>query len=1153
MPHSAIATGAVDFVLPPAGIAEELARMDSHPYLTASLQRLEEPLGETEEDGELDEILDRLRAATHVDFTQYKHSTIRRRLGRRMVVNHVGTVRGYLQFADDHPGEIYELYRDILISVTSFFREPEMYLALAKVLHDYLSTRSQEDPFRIWVPGCATGEEAYSLAIVSFEILQKAGKDFPIQVFGTDISESAIERARSGVYTEKAAEDISPERLQRFFTRVDSGFRIKQHVRDWCIFARHDLTSDPPFSQMDLVSCRNVFIYLSAGLQQRVLPSLHYSLKPSGLLILGNAETVGHRSDLFGIVDQESRIYVKRPVPAHLTLNLKPSARGPEAMASSTRLAYPIPSLVDLEARAARILRDLYAPAGVLIGADLQILHFHGQTGFYLAQVPGESSANLLRVAGEELVTPIRRAVASALAQKQPVHESGIQVHHEGQVREVNLSVVPLSDDGQSCLVLFEEEGGRGGPAPIRAEGHDPNATELELGYAQRELAQTKDYLRKIIEQHDVATEELRAANEEARSGNEELQSTNEELRTAKEQLQSANEELTTVNDELQNRNRDLSLASNDLNNILSAATIPIVMVGMDLRLRRFTPAAERLLGLAPADIGRLMAGIHYTIQVPDLGKLLLETLRTLGVQQQRVRDREGRWFHLFIRPYRTIDERIDGAVLTFIDIDDVTRALDRTEEARRFADGIVETVQHPLLILDGDLRVKRATAAFYETFGVRPDDTLGRGIDDLGNGQWNIPELRRLLQQALVRDVPFRDFEVTHEFPHVGKKIMRLNARRIATADSDFTVLLAIEDVTERQESAEIQYRRLFESAKDGIIVLSSPAGTVLDVNPYFLEISRYPVAELLNRPFRDIPPFLDQEEMRRLVPDTLDHGTMRYDAVRLRGRDGRELTVEIVANSYRVRDQAFIQVNLRDVTERRRDEEQLRRANLDLQQFAFAASHDLQEPLRTVTSYLELLQRDCQGKLGPEPDQYIGFILAAADRMRHLVLDLLGYSHVVRADLKLAPVSVGAALSGALMNLQLAIRSSDARITFDSLPTVYMDETQLVQLLQNLISNAIKYRNAEPPRIHISAREAGPEWVFSVRDNGAGIDMKYADQIFTVFKRLHGSDLPGTGVGLAICKKIMERRGGRIWVESELGKGSTFYFTVPNSTKQT
>jgi PAS domain S-box-containing protein len=502
----------------------------------------------------------------------------------------------------------------------------------------------------------------------------------------------------------------------------------------------------------------------------------------------------------------------------------------------------------------------------------------------------------------------------------------------------------------------------------------------------------------------------------------------------------------------------------------------------------------------------------------------------------------------VFVRPYRTVDNRIEGAVVSFIDIDDLTKALADAERARDFAEGIVETVQHPLLILDPDYRILRATEAFFKTFQEKPGEIIGQLLGEIGTGQWKFPELQRLLDSALVRDVPFRDLDIEHDFPHIGRRTMRLNARRITSRDHQpHRLLLAIEDVTERKEKAEIQYRRLFESARDAILIVDASSGEVVDMNPYFNELTRYQRGQVVGKRFWDLDVFHKSEEAARLIPETRRERNARYDSVRVRARDGAELILEIISNPYRVRDSEFIQVNIRDVTERRRMEERLRRSNLDLQQFAFAASHDLQEPLRTVTSFSQLLKQQHAGKLGAEADKHLDFIVSAADRMSHMVLDLLGYSQIVRAETSFSPVSAEAALASAILNLQMAIKNSDARVTFDHLPTVVMDQTQLMQLLQNLISNAIKYRSAEPPRIHLSARETASEWVFSVADNGLGIEPKYAEHIFTVFKRLHGREYPGTGIGLALCKRIIERHGGRIWVESELGKGSTFYFTVP------
>ena len=1155
MPHSAIATGVVDFVLPPAGIAAELARLASHPFAEAPAEPSEEPPFPDEANGDLQKVFDLLRNATNVDFGQYKQSTIRRRIGRRLFVHNFRTLREYVDFLGTHPAEIDALYRDVLINVTSFFREPEMFRALTTAISQCVQNRTGDEPFRVWVPGCATGEEAYSLAITVFEVLQASGRGAAMQVFGTDISESAIDAARAGVYPETIQADISPERLRRHFSRVDRGFRIDQQIREKCVFAKHDLTGDAPFSLMDLVSCRNVFIYLNAALQQRILPALHYSLKPEGLLVLGSAETVGSRSDLFGVVDSENKIFSKKVVLSRLSVEPKspdPAERSSNAWPPRQNL---IRTVMDLEGRAARILRDLYAPAGVLINSDLQVLHTHGQTEFYLEQVPGEASVNLLRLAREGLVHPLRNAVGAALARKQPVQEAGIKVEHSGETHAITLSVIPVTDEARFCMVLFEEQtsAGNGKPARAHEANGDAGGLEARLAVAERELAQTREYLRTVMEQHEAATEELRAANEEARSANEELQSTNEELRTAKEQLQSSNEELLTVNDELKHRNQELAITGNDLSNILNAATIPIAMVGMDLQLRRFTPAAARVLGLVPGDIGLAIADLHHTLQLPDLGEIVEQTIRTLSLHQRRVQDRDGRWHSLFVRPYRTTDDRIDGAVIALFDIDDAIRALEQAEAARALADGIVETVQHPLLVLDPDLRVVRANAAFYKGFEIRPEDTLQRTIDDLGQGQWGFPELRRLLEQALLRDAPFRDFEVIHEFPRIGRRIMRLNARRIVRPDAaGYTLLLAIEDVTDRQEAAEIQYRRLFESAKDGIVVVEASSGAVVDVNPYFLDLSHYPKEELLGKPFPEIPPFRDAEGIGRLVSETIERGVTHYDSVRLRGRDKREVLIDLIGNSYRVKESSFIQVNVRDVTERRRNEEALRQSNLDLQQFAFAASHDLQEPLRTIINFAELFQTEHQGQLGARADEQIYHITTAAARMRQLVLDLVGFSQVARAEMKLTQVSVESVLSTVILNLQMAIESSHAAITFDPLPVVRADETQLLRLLQNLIANSIKYRGAEPPRIHLAARDAGPEWILSVRDNGIGIDPKYADFIFTVFKRLHGREYPGTGIGLAVCKRVVERHGGRIWVESKAGEGSTFYFSLPKP-KQT
>jgi two-component system CheB/CheR fusion protein len=1152
MPHSAILTGDVDWVLPPAGIARELARIKSH-AVAASKARLADS-GPNPLESELRRIISLLKAATNVDFGQYKQSTIRRRIARRMMVHDLKSLGPYAEFLETHPNEVTALYRDLLINFTSFFREPEMFQVLGNALARLLEERPAKVPLRIWVAGCATGEEAYSIAITALEALDQAGKELPIQVFATDLSETAIERARSGTYPTSIEGDVSPERLSRFFSRVDSGYRVKQAIRENCVFARHDLTTDPPFSQMDLISCRNVLIYLGSPAQQRVIPAFHYGLRPGGLLILGSAETIGPRSDLFDILDSENKILVKKNTSARAGAyvwqpQLEPSHPGNGAADEAASL----PSLTDVETRASRILRDLYAPPCVIIDDQMQVLQFHGETGFYLEHPPDAVSFHLLQLARESLVSPLRRLVGNAIQRNESLSEAHVRTEYGGQARKISLHVIPIAiAPVRYYLVVFAPEIPSGPvqtPTPhALTPGQSTGALEAQLEQTQRELSDLRSSLGKIVEQHNAANEELKSANEEARSSNEELQSTNEELRTTKEELQSSNEELITVNDELRHRNENLNVATNDLNNVLNASRIPILMVDRELRLRRFTPAAERLLGLSASDIGRGIGEVRNGFDSVDLRQMLEKAVETLAVEQATTKDRSGRCYHLFTRPYRTVDDRIEGAVLTFVDVDDVTKALDAAISARDFAEGIVETVQHPLLVLDSDLRVRRATSAYYRTFQVSPEETTGQLIYDVGEGQWNSPTLRRLMDEALLRDVAFRDLDVTHDFPRIGRRTMRLNARRIVDQSrTASTLLLAIEDITDRREAAEIQYRRLFESAKDAIIILEAESAEIVDVNPYFTELSRNLRENVLGKRLWEIPPFLNTGEAHRIGADSRAQETVRYESVRFDARGGRELVVDIAANRYSVKDRTFIQLNIRDVTEKRRSEETLRRSNLDLQQFAFAASHDLQEPLRTITSYVQLLQRQYQGSLGNEADQYIQFITSAAAQMRQMVLDLLGFSQIVRTEGNVVPVSVEAVLSTALLNLQMAINSSGAIVDFDPLPVVLVDQTHLLQLLQNLIGNAIKYRSDEAPCIHLAARESGTEWVISVQDNGIGLDPRYADHIFTVFKRLHGKEYPGTGIGLAICKRIVERYGGRIWVESQPRRGSTFYFTLP------
>jgi two-component system CheB/CheR fusion protein len=1171
MPRNAVATGAIDFVMAPAEIARELVRISAHPYVVAPSPRQPDQEILPEGDGELKKIFAIIQAATKVDFTQYKRNTIRRRIGRRMIVQRTQTLAEYARFLDAHPQEARELYRDLLINVTNFFRDPQSFHVLTKLLSDTISNRKSDDPLRVWVPGCASGEEVYSLAICLSEMMQKLNRGIPLQLFGTDINEAALEKGRAAIYPEDIAEEVSAERLQRFFNKVDTGYQINRAIRDCCVFARQDLTRDPPFAHTNVVTCRNVLIYMDAALQRRILPVFHYSLDSAGLLMLGSAETVGAAPELFDVVDKQHRIYSRRAVPVRLTLDLSLGRSTAEAQPH----AQPVSSLSgpDLVKKVDRVIQSKYSPAAVVVDGDMQILQFRGHTSFYFDPTPGDASLNLLRMVRESMVVALRRCIESAASQGISIRESGIQVDHRGDRRNVTIEVTPIGGavPGEKYfLVVFEEvtEPPKAENPVLAVPATDPTEYLVEVEnhrrQLQHQLAETREYLRNLNEDHEASMEELRAANEEVRSSNEELQSTNEELSTTKEELQNANEELTTVNEEMQNRNHELDAVNNDLSNLLSAVSIPIVMVDGGLRVRRFNMTAEKMLELTAVDIGRPVGHLRGSVEVPNLERTVHSVLETLATKTEEVKDKQGHWYCLIVRPYRTADNRIDGAVIVFVDIDPLKRSLTLAEEARDYAEGMIETVREPLIVLDADLRVQRATSSFYAMFRVSREETVGRFLYDLGNGQWNRPKLREMLGNALFRNQGFQDFEVQHEFPHIGWKTMRLNAQRIPREDGDrdCAVLLSIEDISIRRAEAEIKYQRLFETAKDGILVLDLETQLVTDVNPFLLQLTGFGREDLIGKKIGDTALFHDSG-VSSLIGGTSEDATIRLERAAMTTRSRQTVEVEVVANRYKIGAQVAIQLNIRDVTERRREEaaraaaeaalkvsnERLTRVNSALEQFAHASSHDLQEPLRTIALYTEMFQKRYGDGLEPEARQFLGYIADAVRGLHALIDTLLAYS---RSAAPFEPptslIDAVSVVNTVRANLRTLIDENQAVVTSDPLPLVRMHESHLVQIFQNLIGNAIKYRSARPPRIAIAGTERENEYVFSVMDNGTGIDPESAKSIFKLFSRTR-RDRPGSGLGLAICARIIENYHGRIWVESVPGEGSNFFFTIPKS----
>jgi two-component system CheB/CheR fusion protein len=629
-----------------------------------------------------------------VDFRSYRDTTIRRRVMRRMVLHGKKNLPDYLRMLEQNAPEIEALYQDILINVTSFFRETEAFEALKQqVFPAVVSTKNRGAAIRIWVPGCSSGQEAYTLAMVLLEFLDDRNLRLPVQIFATDLSDTvSLLKAREGLYPDSIEAEVTPERLRRFFTREDGKYRVVKGLRDLCVFAKQNVAADPPFSRVDLISCRNLLIYMAPSLQKRVIPTFHYALNPNGFLMLGSSETIGSFGDLFAVVDHKNRIYSKK-ITAYRQY---PIFRPDEFTMTASGIQRQAPIAIapaDWQREADRLVLGQYSPAGALVNHDFDVLQFRGKTGQYLTPAPGEASFNILKMAREGLFMELRSALSECREHHQEVVRHNVHLRTETDMRTIDIKVVPLALPGiqERCfLVLFEdhsdnpgyaarhaEDAGPGGmrarigrwlASPAEAKAGEQDTQSGEVASLRQELASTREYLQSVIEQQDAANEELKSANEEILSSNEELQSTNEELETAKEELQSVNEELTTINEQLQNRNAELARLNDDITNLLSSASVPMVSLGVDLRIRRFTPAAARLLNLLSTDVGRPISNINLSVQIPDLGDLVASVVDTVRTQEREVSDRSGRHYLLRTHPYRTADNRIDGAVLVLHD-----------------------------------------------------------------------------------------------------------------------------------------------------------------------------------------------------------------------------------------------------------------------------------------------------------------------------------------------------------------------------------------------------------------------------------------------------------------------------------------------------
>lgn len=1187
MPRSAILSGAADIVESPKGIAEEIGRISRvFPLQNFSASLLEKRGIGTQ--GSLQRIFAIVRTAFGIDFTYYKQSTIQRRIARRQFALKIPDLQSYTRYLADHPEEVKTLVEEMLIQVTSFFRDPETFDCLkTQILPKYMTDWDQRIPLRIWVPGCATGEEAYSIAMIVFEFLEKAKLSAKLQIFASDVSELAIQKARMGVYPESGVKDVSKGRLRRYFEKTETGYRIAKQVRDTCLFSTQDVTADPPFARVDIISSRNVLIYFAPELQKRVVPIFHYALNPGGILWLGKSESIGQFSNLFAVENRTGKFYSKKQTATPVRIEF-PVPRYPvESLTAATPKIAEVGAAVndvnDVQREADRIAIREYAPPGVVINDSCEILQVRGRPAPYLELTSGQPSLNLFRLARPEIIGDLRYLIDLARRRNGPSEKAGLRMENEAGQKIVNVKVVPLRLPAQykdRCFSIFFEETAdlteSGTPEAKSKKAGPKQPTAGDRRMAQQQISENQNYQRALVEEYETTQEEITSANEELQSTNEELQSTNEELETAKEELQSANEEMTTVNDELQHRNTEMTQLTNDLTNLLVGVDMPIVMVSLDGRIRRFTPKAGQVLKLIGADIGRPISDIKTGIEGPDLDELVASVMETMTLKEIETHDKQDSWYRIQVRPYRTIENKIDGAVIGLTDITVLKHAAEQLKNIGDDARNIIETTPTPILVITSDLRVHMANQSFYQTFRCERSETDGKVLSELDSGQWRIPSLLEMLGALFDQGTEFRDFEIEFDAPRVGKRHLILNSKRTYLAGfGKQAALLAIEDMTEKRtialrlEAAEERYRSLVEGVNDSIVLINEK-GNIEFTNRRAETMFGYSPGELNAQPYE----VLILDPMREVHQKA---GFMRRREAREFGRsvdlfgkrkDGVVFPADISISPVTMNSHSMVTVIIRDISERKRleverqsilaNEKQARieaeLANRTKDEFLAILSHELRTPLTTILSWMHLL-RSGRGDL----KKGMAVIERSANDQSQLIEDLLDVSRIQAGKLELdrSIINPSDHISAAVDSVRALAQERSQTIETEFAPSagkISADPVRLEQVLRNLLTNAIKFT---PPRgkISVQLKSAGTPphkgIQIQVKDTGRGIKAEFLPRLFSRFTQADSSatrGYGGLGLGLSIVRHLVEMHGGKVMAESPgEGKGATFTVDLP------
>lgn len=1227
MPNSAVQAGVVDFILSPEKIPRKILELNKRLYGNGN----DEPGVQNDEDT-LRQIISLLRIRKGTDFTHYKKTTIHRRIVRRMALSKNEDVGAYLNYLRDHKEEQDILYQDLLIPVTSFFRDPKTFDYLRDTIFPLIAKNKQPgEPIRVWVAGCSTGEEAYSVAITLYEVL--GANEKKVQVFATDISEPAIAKARKGVYSKTDIASVSPHRLAEFFTRTNDSYQVVKSIRDMCVFAEHNFLKDPHFGKMDFISCRNVLIYMEPYLQKKALTTFHYSLNQKGFLLLGKSETTSGVLELFTAVNKTDKVFSRKDVPGKPAQ--APSSRADQSFSHFATNPENKVSYTDFQKAADEILLNNYTPSGVVVNEAMDIVHFRGNTSRYLEQHPGKPSHNLLKMSKRELAFELRNILHKAKLEKVSIVKDNISLPVNDGFHKITLEAIPLLNTIEPYYLVLFHDRTEGKTVPIyRAPKKSVSKTtadekDLRIQQLEQELIQTNEDMRTIMEDQEASNEELQGDNEELLSTSEELQSLNEEMETSKEELQSTNEELMVVNQEIINLNEQVTEARDYSEAIVATVREPFLVLDKEMRIKTANSAFYRTFEVTRQETeGRLMYEVgDQQWDIPEL-RVLLEKILP---EKSKIEDFEVK--HRF----KNIGSRImllnaseikrDAAAekLVLLAIEDITKQrknqIKESELLNRFQNLVMQAPVAICILKGNDYTVELAND-FYLQLVEKQKDFIGKPFFQ------SLPELKpqgikEFLEGVQVTGIPYVGNEIEIDMPRnrkVKKGFFNLVCQPLIESDNTVTgIIVVVTEVTDqimsrkRMEAQAAMVQDLLMTAPGFICTLVGPDHVYELVNERYQNL--FGKREIQGKPIMIALPELEGQGFKEILDQVYNSGEpyVGVDVPISLARDyglapelryfnfsyqpiydenmkiysilvfGYEVTDQVIAREkIRVIQEDFARELVEKVEQRTAElseandsllkkNQELVKLNRELESFAYVSSHDLQEPLRKIQTFATRIVESEEAALSDRGKDYFRRMQASARRMQALIQDLLAYTRVTNTTQKFVKTDLNEIVEEVRRDFADSIQKTKATFELRNLGEVNVIPFQFYQLMSNLIGNALKFSAGEtPPHIIIAGEiddrtpveQVDPEgklvtnriyYHISVSDNGIGFEPQYNEKIFEVFQRLHDRDkYPGTGIGLAIVKKIVENHDGFITANSELNKGTTFDIYIPLSEGQ-